>query len=118
MKKIIILSLILVFFCCCFAFAEDTATATGILKNPLTGINNFQELVNRLVDYILGLGLVIAPLVIIIGGISFATAGGDTGKIEKAKTMLLYALIGLAVVLLAKGIITTLQKIVVLPSNP
>ena len=110
MKKIIILSLILVFFCCCFAFAQTT------IHNPIP-IDTFEELISKLIDYIIGIALVVAPLIIVFAGFSYATAGGDTGKIEKAKTMLLYAAVGLGVVLLAKSLVDALRKIIVLPSD-
>ena len=119
MKKIIILSLILVFFFGCFVFAEEATTSTtAVIQNPLGDINDFQGLIDRLIEWIINMALVIAPLIIVFAGLSYATAGGDPGKIEKAKTMLLYAAVGMAVVLLAKSLIETLGKIIVLPSNP
>lgn len=44
---------------------------------------------------------VIAVIVIIIGGIMFATSSGDSAKVAKAKNMILYAVIGLVVILAA-----------------
>jgi hypothetical protein len=44
---------------------------------------------------------------IVIGGIKYATSGGDSEKVKKAKDTLLYAVIGLAVALLA-GVIVSL----------
>jgi hypothetical protein len=111
MKKIIILSLILVFFFGCFVFAETT------IPNPVPW-DTFEELIGKLIEWIINMALVIAPLIIVFAGLSYATAGGDPGKIEKAKTILLYAVVGMAVVLLAKSLIETLGKIIVPPSNP
>ena len=44
---------------------------------------------------------VIAVIIIIIGGITFATSSGDSAKVAKAKNMILYAVIGLVVILAA-----------------
>lgn len=110
MKKIIILSLILVFFFGCFAFAETT------IPNPVPW-DTFEELIGRLIEWIINMALVVAPLIIVFAGFSYATAGGDPSKIEKAKTMLLYAAVGMAVVLLAKSLVDSLKKIIVLPSD-
>jgi len=110
MKKIIILSLILVFFFSCFAFAETT------IPNPVPW-DTLEELIGRLIEWIIGIALVVAPLIIVFAGFSYATAGGDPSKIEKAKTMLLYAAVGMAVVLLAKSLVDSLKKIIVLPSD-
>jgi hypothetical protein len=43
---------------------------------------------------------------IIIGGIRYATSGGDSDKVKKAKDTLLYALIGLGISLLANVIVS------------
>lgn len=43
----------------------------------------------------------IAVVVIIVGGIQYVTSGGDPGKAAKAKNVILYAVIGLIIVLLA-----------------
>lgn len=44
---------------------------------------------------------IVAVLFIIIGGISYALSAGDPGKISKAKDTVLYAIIGLVVVLVS-----------------
>ena len=49
----------------------------------------------------------VCVIFIIWGGIRYATSGGDAEKVKKAKNTLLYALIGLAVALLA-GVIVSL----------
>ncbi len=43
----------------------------------------------------------IAVIVIIIGGILYAASSGDTGRITKAKNLIVYAVVGLVVVLVA-----------------
>lgn len=44
---------------------------------------------------------VVAVIVIIVAGINFATTMGDASKVTKARNMILYAVIGLVVVLVA-----------------
>ena len=46
----------------------------------------------------------IAVIVIIIGGIMYVTSAGNSGNITKAKNMLLYAAIGLVIVIAAYAI--------------
>lgn len=50
---------------------------------------------------------IICVFFIIWGGIRYATSGGDAEKVKKAKNTILYALIGLAVAILA-GVITSI----------
>ena len=48
---------------------------------------------------------IVAVLVIIIGGVMYITAQGDKAKIVRAKSAILYAVIGLIVVLLSFAIV-------------
>lgn len=47
---------------------------------------------------------VVAVIVIIVAGLTYATSQGDSGKLTKAKNQILYAIIGLILVLAAWGI--------------
>lgn len=44
---------------------------------------------------------VIAIIVIIVGGITYATSAGNSGNITKAKNLILYSIVGLVIVLSA-----------------
>lgn len=46
----------------------------------------------------------IAVIVIIIGGIMYATSAGNSGNVTKAKNMLLYSVVGLVIVIAAYAI--------------
>jgi hypothetical protein len=52
----------------------------------------------------------IAVIVIIAGGIMYATSAGDSGKVTAAKNTILYAVIGLAVAMSAAAIITLVNN--------
>jgi len=47
---------------------------------------------------------VVAVLMIVFGGFTYLTAAGDPGKASKGKNILMYAIIGLAIALIAKVI--------------
>lgn len=47
---------------------------------------------------------IIAVIVIIVGGIMYATSAGDSGAVTKAKNLILFAVVGLVVVLSAFAI--------------
>ena len=55
-----------------------------------------------ILSYIIGAASVI---VIIVGGFKYITSGGDSNKVGSAKNTIIYALIGLAVAVLAQVII-------------
>ena len=52
--------------------------------------------------YVLGF---VAVIVIVIGGIMYATAAGDANRLKAAKDTILYAAIGVAVAILAQVIV-------------
>lgn len=47
----------------------------------------------------------IAVLIIVVGGIRYITSTGDSKRIQAAKDTILYAVIGLVIVILARAII-------------
>ena len=66
--------------------------------------NVFQDIV-RLIIAVLG---IVAVLVIVLGGVTYASQG-DPGKTKKAKDTILYGILGLALSLLAYGIVAFVQ---------
>lgn len=60
----------------------------------------------------------IAVIYVIIGGINYMTSAGDAGKLEKAKKTILYACIGLIIVVLSFAIVNfTISNIISGHSN-
>lgn len=72
----------------CYGLDTDTnATGTMILG---------------IIQWVVGIAGVISAIFVVYGGISYTTSIGDPGKLKKAKDMITYALIGLAIVALAE----------------
>jgi hypothetical protein len=61
--------------------------------------------VREVINWILIAVGLICVIFIIWGGIRYATSGGDSEKVKNAKNTLLYAIIGLAIALLAAVIV-------------
>ena len=109
-KKYLILMVILVFT---FVFYK---VAFGVnIVNPI-GVSTFPELFDKIATFLLEIGGSIATLMILYSAFLFMTGGGDPEKIKRAKTSLLYALIGLAILLSAKGL-TLVVKDILSPSD-
>lgn len=83
---------------------------TICIKNPLCA-QSFEELINSIIDGLWTISLVLVPMMIIIAGYFFVTSTGDPEKINTAKKMILYALIGFLIITCAKGIIQFLQEV-------
>lgn len=80
------------------------------IPNPLQA-NTFEELLNKIIDFLFVLALAITPLMIVIAGFYFITAEGDPAKIQTGKTLIKWALIGFIIVICAKGLVQLLQQI-------
>ena len=70
------------------------------LPNHDFGENNVTNIFNTAYAF----AGIVAVAFIVYGGVQYITANGDPGKITKAKRTILYAVIGLVVVLLAAAI--------------
>ena len=70
----------------------------------IASVADVQSTLNAIVSKMFGLILVLGVLVIIWSAFSFLTSGGDQEKVETAKKILLYAVIAVAISILAGGI--------------
>jgi hypothetical protein len=77
---------------------EATVLYDGSFRTALTTIVNY---------FLFFLGL-IAVIMVIYGGLLYITAGGDDAGAEKGKKILLYAAVGIIVVLISYALVNTL----------
>lgn len=69
------------------------------------GDADLKQTVINILQLVLGLLSLIAVVMIIIGGFTWLTAGGNEEKVDKAKKIISAAVIGLIIVLLAWAIV-------------
>ena len=63
-------------------------------------------------DWIFTAGIIIAPIMIIIGAFLFLTGGDDPNRVASGKKTLMWAVIGLALILFARGIFWTFRSMI------
>jgi hypothetical protein len=85
------------------------ANTTINVPNPI-GATSVIEIIDRITNYLMWIAIVLAPMMIIIAAFTFLTAAGNTRKVDSAKKMLLWALVGLTLVLVSKGIVNVLKE--------
>lgn len=107
MRKSFIIFLTAIFL----AFLSFTNYAAAIEIPPPTEYETFGELIDAIIDFLRVLALVVAPLVIVVAGYFFVTSAGDPAKVTQAKYMVIYALIGLLIILMAKDIIALIRYV-------
>jgi len=80
------------------------------ITNPIEA-DTFEELIDAIINFLWMFGIAVVPAVIIIAGYFFVTSAGDPAKVSQAKKMVLYALIGLLIIGMAKGIVTLIKGV-------
>lgn len=90
----------------------SAALGANFSSNCITSecINPGTMVANAL-SWAIGVVGVVAVIFVVYGGITYTTSAGDPSKVQKAKQMILYALIGLAIVALAEIIVAFISGI-------
>ena len=78
----------------------------GAQVSAVHTICNILEVIQNI---LLAIGLGIAIMVLIWGGVQYMTAGGDASKVDTARKVILNAIIGIAIILAAAFIIAVVQ---------
>jgi hypothetical protein len=66
------------------------------------GITNTVSTIVQILSVIAG---IVAVIMVIVSGLRYITSGGDSGKVGAAKNSLIYALVGLAIAVLAQFLV-------------
>lgn len=65
---------------------------------------NLSQIADNIIKFLFDLGAPIASIMVLWGGFQIMTAGGDPEKFRKGRQTILYAAIGLVVILLAQSV--------------
>ncbi len=102
------------------AFAQapsSTITPSGFTSTNLGNIGNITStgtLVNTIMGLVSWIAWAVGLAAVVMGmyaGILFITAGGDSAKVSTARDILLYSIIGIAVAVLAFGLVAVSRSI-------
>ena len=91
-------------------YCTSTAGGTIIIENPLLS-GTFEGIIGNVIDFVFNIALVVVPLMVIVGGVLFVTSGGNIQQVDRAKKLLIYSVLGFIIVLLSKGILAMINKI-------
>lgn len=72
---------------------------------------DFVEMVNEIIQWIIGIMVALAVLLLAVAGVRLVTSGGDTGALEKAKSTFVNVVIGFILVLASWLIVDTILKL-------
>ncbi|MFC1598255.1 hypothetical protein ACFL2M_01845 [Patescibacteria group bacterium] len=68
------------------------------------GTRTPDEIIISLINWILGVLALVAVVLVLIGGFQWMTAAGNEEKVDKAKKLLMAAVIGLVIIMAAWGL--------------
>lgn len=94
------------------ATTTSSFSTTTILNvpNPVKA-DNLTDLLADVANFIFIIAIPISVIVILISGIRYLLAGGNEDKIKAARQALIWAAIGLVIILIGKGIISVIQSL-------
>jgi hypothetical protein len=78
------------------------------ISTATQGQGSFRQLALTIVNFFLTFLGLIAVVMIIYGGFLYVSAAGNSEKIENAKKIIMYAVIGIIVILLSFAIVNTI----------
>lgn len=81
----------------------------GKIINPLGSTTTFSQVLTIVISTVQVIAGILSVVYIILAGLSFVMANGDPAKITKARTMLLYVVIGVAIIFGAQAISIVVQ---------
>lgn len=84
------------------------------IENPL-GAKNFRDFIEAIITFLFNVALAVVPLMVVIAGFYLVTAAGEPARIQTAKNIILYTIVGFVIILLAKGFIALLEQILQTP---
>ena len=79
--------------------------------NPLMG-DGLGSIIDPIIGFIFKISMVLVPLLVIYGAFMIVTAAGDSAKIEQAKKIIFWTLVGFVIVLLSRGVGDLIEVII------
>jgi hypothetical protein len=102
MKKII--SFISGIFMAPFAYAQSSGGTVSLPTNILTSASAVSGLFCGVLLWMFWGLIILGIAMVLIGGYTYATSGGDSEKVSRATKTLTYAAIALVVAIIARGV--------------
>ena len=95
------------------SYAACSGATSGSSGKVLEGVgdtgpctdNGVDRIVKAAVEILSFVAGAVAVIMVIVAGFKYMTSGGDSGKVSSAKNTLIYAMVGLAIAVLAQALV-------------
>lgn len=88
----------------------DEPTNAYCVCSPIQS-TTLEDLLESVINYIFWFATVLTPVLIVAAGFVFLTSGGSMEKVAQAKRIMIYTVVGYAIVLFSRGLISILAEI-------
>ena len=103
-KTVLAISILTLFSFALVSFATNTSTDITAPDVKLT-LFGTTGILNKAVNWVFGLVIFVAVIMLIWAGFTYVTSAGNAEKMKTALNSVIYALIGIAIAILAKGFV-------------
>jgi len=79
--------------------------------NPIGIEGGIGDILARVISFVRNIAFIIAPIMYLWAGFQYLTSGGDDKKIGSAKSTLIWATVGILIILTAEGIIYIVRNL-------
>jgi hypothetical protein len=90
--------------------SQTMAAANNAVPDVNLNVNSVYQLFVNAMNWVFSFAIVLAIILMIFGGISYMTAGGDETKLGTAKKRIIWGLVGAAIVIAAWGLINLIAQ--------
>lgn len=108
-----------------FGLVVSGGVAIGVIEPPpkiappeIDSIQKFFDLFKTLIGWLLAFAILIGVVAIIFGGITYVTAGGNSERAGTAAKVVGYALLGIAIMVLAFALVNIIASLVGANTTP
>ncbi|MDD3491611.1 MAG: TrbC/VirB2 family protein [Candidatus Pacebacteria bacterium] len=107
MKNLIfIISLLTIFLIALPVLGQDL-----VFKNPFKEITTITSLIEAIIKFLKSLAIMVSAILIVYAGYLYMTSAGNQQKIETAQKTLIWALVGIGVILIASAITKVIENV-------
>ncbi|MDD5621163.1 MAG: hypothetical protein PHS27_01065 [Candidatus Pacebacteria bacterium] len=78
---------------------------------PTIGAEGMMNLIRKIINWVFTILLVVVFIMMLVAAFMFVTGGGNPDSVSKARQILIMALVGFAVAMLAQGVVALVSSI-------
>lgn len=81
-------------------------------ETPITSVDQVESLILKVRNWIFTIFLIVAVIFVVMAAFGYLTSGGDPAKVKTAQQQLIYAVVAIAVALIAGGIVAVVRNFI------